>query len=1196
MTRNRKTLSACFALGLGLLPAATAHADGEQLVFVGFAGPRASLNTSVAGGAARTVYLRWDTTEGSLAASLPGDATLTLLRGGVEVKSFSSGLTTPTAADVAAAYGGAANARRRAEMVARLDAVVRGEGGFSTVQVTDANFDAKLAEFLDVTLPVPYGADKREMHEVWARTAARLDITIAHLIGRGHIDVAAPAGVVRYDLVANSPSAGTRPLGTVTVDTNTVQVLGPAADLAAVTHDLGRCDAPEDGRVQGVVGLSWDHAGPNRSTRFLNALATGGYDLYRTEGNCGPFVPVRDLRAEVAGRTPDANGDIALPGLVKVNGDTLIDISPPPADGREVTPNPRSWRPAFTQYLEDRATLEKAGFQAGEQVCYYLVGRDSSGNYGQTAAIAAIVGDTLDPPSPWDIEAVPESSRLDGGGGVAIDDDRMVLRWAAVDVPTYVHDHHLGRAICNLAEAQVTGRLIQAEDASACGRKEGHEVNLDVVAYNVYRFETEAEAQAFTDADGDGYADADERLADGPGLACDGGASPGGMTNYLVSTIAVNDPTFRRMRGGRLEYEFSDVTPAGAKGDIYFYRVAAIGRTPQQIGAPGIPVRALFPDETKPNRPAEEEVFFGACQPYAIIAEHPWPQNDWGVERYAAFDSVGRATHVRFSCPDVPVRDIFVRPGRAIGEIEMVPAFGEVPDGPRIAPFDVEMCFAIQQAPCEIVMAEFLDADGRVLGAVETPAQQEYGCERDVFIEGMTIPTLVQEPLVREVRGQQVPGCSQETGLVRPGDGDVVEGPIGIMVPLGPDECATLNVEREGQVFRLESQCGTFVTEWDPPAEGGELECVSLYKTNKNNQPSAVLNLPCVKFRPKIGPRAPIVSRFVVPGNTDPVTIEWYAPNQAIGGIIVEMWRSDDAGGARTTEFFGANGKFGNANMHTSTLPHGQPALAGSDLEEWCVQARSVGVGTPSEGGSQLSPMTQPICVARRAPAAALPTYLGWPTIPKPPQRTALQAYYLTGDRVMAIPFGPVVFEKFCALRPVEGMAGVVIEGGAACIASRAEPPTACQTGAPPENCGDGRCIDPCLNESGFMGESPALCAAARNGLGENTRFVAYRQARDRATGEMTPYEQVSPYLDKPHCRVRNNLDPLEPSHAAGIVHDPFLTLVPFDLDAGPQYYATYVDRTPFIGGQDYRYQLVYFDDRGEIAAYADTQWITEVP
>jgi hypothetical protein len=95
---------------------------------------------------------------------------------------------------------------------------------------------------------------------------------------------------------------------------------------------------------------------------------------------------------------------------------------------------------------------------------------------------------------------------------------------------------------------------------------------------------------------------------------------------------------------------------------------------------------------------------------------------------------------------------------------------------------------------------------------------------------------------------------------------------------------------------------------------------------------------------------------------------------------------------------------------------------------------------------------------------------------------------------------------------------------------------------------------------------------------------------------EVSPYEQVSPFLEKPFCRVKSNLDPLEPSHAAGIVHDPHLTLVPLDLGSGAQYYASYVDRTPFIGGQDYRYQLVYFDDRGEIAAYADTQWITEVP
>ena len=1186
MKLSRKALSTALALGLCAVPKGAAHADGEQLVFVGFAGPRASLNTSVAGGTARTVYLRWDTTEGSLAAALPAGATLQLMRNGVELGDFPVGLRTPAAGEVATAYGGVVNARRRAEMVTRLDAVVRGEGGAGSAGVTSLTFDTALADFLDVTAPVPYAPALREQHEVWARIAARLDINIAALTGRGYVDTSPPAGVVRYDLVAVSGEVR-KPLGTVNVDTSTEQVLGPAADLTAVTHELGRCDAPEDGRVQGVVALTWDHSGPNRSTRFVNALATGGYDVWRTTGVCGLVPPARDLRAEMAGLVPNGKGQISLPDLVKVNGDTLIDISQPPADGREPTPNPRSWRAAFSQFLEDRKALESAGFEAGEQVCYYIVAQDSSGNYGQTQALSTQVGDTLDPPAPWDIEAVPESSRADGGGGVALDDDRMVLRWASVDVQTYVADHRFDRVFCNLPRAQITGRLVEARDAAACGRGEGSSVNLDIDRYAIYRFESEADAQSFMDSDGDGYTDSDERAGNGPGMACNAAAGPAAAVNFKVGEIAAGDSMFRRLRGGRVEYEWADTVPAGTKGNVYFYRVAALGRTPQQVGAPGIPVRALFPDEAKPARPTEEEIFFGYCAPYAVLDSHPDPAPESGG-RYAAYDTVGLASHVRFVCPDAG-RENFILPGRALGEIELVPEFAEAPDGPRYAPHDSGLCQAIQQAPCAgNIAAEFLDSDRRLLGAVDLPFDNPFGCDR--FANGeMLIPTLVQNQTLAG-RGDKLRiGCDQGTGLVRPQDGDVVEGPITIALPLGPDECATLNVEREGQSFRLESKCGAFDTEWDPPAEGGELSCVALYKTNKNNQPSAVLNLPCVKFRPKKAPGVPIISRFTVPGTGAPAVIEWYGPEQAIGGVIVEMWRAGGGEPLRQTQFLGAEGRFGNGALHTNTLPHGAPVLVGSDFEEWCVQARSVGVGSASESGAQLSALTQAVCVSRRAPAAEVPTYLGWPAVPRPPQRSDLAAVYLTGDRTMAIPFASLIYESFCAVRPGN------IAGGPECDPLAV--PAACTVGAPPPGCGDSAaCADRCLPPGVLYGGDTALCALARGALGENARFVAYRQSRDRTTGGLTPYEQVSPYLEKPFCRTKSGLDPLAPQRQAAVLNDPYLTLAPFDLGSGPAWHMTYIDRTPFIGGRDYRYQLVYFDSRGEIAAYADTQWITEVP
>ncbi len=1188
-----KTLKTLLLLLLCLAPA-VAFAAGDQIYFFGYAAPKGSI--SQAGAGERATWLRWDVVQGEPPADL---VAFRLYRDGAPIVDIPVS-STAEADEIAALYARPENARRQAEMLDRLR-----RSDASLAGLTAATMPAEIARRLnDANSPDP---KVRKAAMAWAHLASRMDPLVAIARGRAYLDDAPGGGLATYRLVAVNGVGVEASLGEMTVDRGATKSPAAAAGFRQAL-DIGRCDAPDDARSHGAVALDWNHAGASAAEQYANSLNIAGYDLYRTTDDCAAPTP-RDLRAEAAGRAHDAAGRVNLSGLVRVN-DQPIAISGRPADGRER--GAVGYNPEFSQWLDDPETLRKAGVEPGDGRCYYLVARDLTGNYGATAVVRAVVGDTRRPPAPAAVEPFPVSKQADA-------DDRMVLRFDHLDVPNFRREHDDGRTWCNLESALADRRLTYTMD----GRCDAPiEVPLDVAGYIVYRFDTEHEANTFLDTDGDGRADASERETaqvapddarrkiTRPGTACDPFSFPIAARNYRRASFPADAAHVVAGEGGRKVVEWVDDRPDAPqlhKGTAFWYRIAAVSAT-GRVGDLGPPVRVSFPDEAKPGRPA---VSYGVCDYYAYIGDT--------VQSVHAVDYTHDASKVRFYC-EVPagreqggdefrgdaalshnqaavlgIASAVAPAGAVLAAAAGAGALGarlyvlEIPilvfsdKVPGLGQINESQCAQLARfAPnCEL-HAEFVNEDGRVLASVPVPSDdRRFACGFTAYLDK---------------------DC--ERGF-RPVDhGDVTEGPLVIKDP-GVPECASIFQEIDGVDYRLGTVCpGQWPFTYDPPNLGGELLCLTLTLHSKTNVTSTDLELPCVKIPPSGPPEPPKLANLAFPGGPT-ASLNWFAPERPSAGIIAE-WKSD-APAFLSSSFYSAAGVFGTDHPHVAALAI-TPDPAPGTSEQWCVRARTVGIGLPGTTGT-LSEWTPWRCATRHPPGVTPPEYLPWPAIASPGTTGApLPVQLLPGDLVPGILLGSI------------NVAG--LGGDERCSVLNESVP----------GCGEGLCV----RDDPFLSACPGFCGAVRGGLGNNVRFMVYRQLRQGAA-EPGPFSQVTPLLDTAFCGTYCAGNPVPPLLVAGgvgrppreavlghnaniagdaafaandngglaaasialpprgcvqYVADPHIKL----LDLGPQGWPStslvWVDRFPLMAGASYRYQLVYFDERGEILGRRETAWI----
>lgn len=1126
-------LSLCFGAGL-------AHAEGEQFYFIGQVAPAGGLDAPgrLAG------YLRWDIVEGALPPSVVG---FELQRDGDVL--HTTRLDAPMdARAIGALYAGELHRQRRAALIATLDGA-REEGA----QAIDANtFAQALARRL---LDASRGDQGALM---WVRLASRVDPLIAVAAGFAYLDERLEEQG-EYTLFALDAEGQRAPMGTVNLVARPTRIEAPA-DLRQVL-DLSRCDAPEAGKLHGVVALDWDNPGAHQAARYSSALHIAGYDIYRSVSAEHPGE--LDL-ASLAGEAElDDQGHLRFRGLEQVNsGPVMISGRPEPdRDGRRTEADRKGWNAGFAQHMQPKAVLQAAGLNPGDRRRYYVVSRDITGHYGATTSVDVVVPDVLAPPAPWGVVAQPISVV----GGPA-DAEEMELVWTAVDVDGYQKEHIVGgRQWCNLATAQAERRLRFASSGALCGTPAERTLNLDVSEYVIYLFSTAEKGVGFTDTDGDGYSDLIERVPGAeagltlPGTACDPNRGPREGQSHQLARIPAD--AFETNAQGRRLFRFRDRTPARTKGKVYWYRVAAVGRN-GRVSAVSAPVRALFPDVEKPRRVPAEQVQFGGCNLRTSFLE--------GRPDFAQ-DTTGLATSVKVACQVLSAPggvgnnlamngSQFTQPGvslstpfslRTLVEAELV-----LEDGVATYAADENFCAKAAANACDARTLLFLDASGQIISAAPLPNGDP--CEAGASLEL---------------------DCSD--GPARPmAPGEMVFGPVMLDLPTVTD-CVDIFIDTESGRQRLETFCpqkdGQWPWQWTPPSMGADLICLSFSIVNANNQNSTVQQLPCFKAASNGPPEPPRVTTVGFAGDT--ATVRWFAPEGPTAGVIVE-WYNRAAPLKRSAEFFPHNGRYGAQSRHSGQLA--LPPL-GDAVQTWCVRARSAAQARTVEG-QNVSEWSPPVCRERRPQGVPLPEYLPWPTMPSPPATpNALKARLLEHDDHMAI--------------LLNRNASVWRIGAETCIPQVEAPLPECDAAS-------------CMTDAPLAFDCD-ICPRVKAIMGDVRNFVVYRQSKAGADAEPGPFAQVSPLIEGAHCgrscdRPLININPRQGCFSvrqcegvgqicAPVLADPWIKPLRYgadDPEEWPRVGLGFVDRSPYIRGRHYRYQLVFFDAQGEISRHSTTNWV----
>ncbi len=1091
------------------------HADGEQIYFVAMVAPLNSISQNTSGTA---VYLRWDVIEGRL----PADVTqFVLLRDGVEIGNGFPANAVMSPAEIRSMYDKPYNSRRKAEIIRWLQE--------ADSSVNSVNYADVIAAKLSVG-----GASEDSF---WAHFASRIDFLVAMSRYRGFIDIDA-VGTVEYTLYAkNIDGTKSRLLGKTVVDTAVVNRIPGVSGFKQVSRysaqsseGLGRCDViAERYKDHGAIALTWNEAIKNISTyRYATSLITAGFDLYRSkdpESN----LPTRDIRALAAASFHDADGEVTLDGLVKVNDQPIV-ISGNPAASPGVF-----FEPAFFQYLETHKELIDAGIKPGEHRSYYLVARDITGNYGGTVKLEVIVPNLITPPAPWRIDTQYDPV-----------DKRFSLNWDDVNLLNYVQSHQNKRTYCNLNTARFDKVLKFVKEGEDCQKTPQRTVDLDVDSYLIYRFRSSADAAAFSDIDGDGRSDNDERLYDHDnnpataaifnrkviGTACDVNQFPAAASSYLVGVVPANDA--RLLPSGRKVLDFADITPANETGEVFWYRIATRDSN-GFISSLSEPVRALAHSAIQPPRAGLEDIIIGKQSCSYILK-----QKDNGTGVAFAEDTTGDAALVRFSC-DTNI------------------TYTSVPG----APLPLQICLDLDQRCLDKIKGEptnlsisYLNKNGNTLASGFTAS--------------------VWNSCPNEPKTELIKTCDAAVDPAEPGD--IFTGPLFLdFSGLLPQHCLKLYREVGGSSELVQTICPPYSTPIQlNVASMGDQSCFSVAWQDEDGRVSSRYALPCVSI---VNPGAPPVAP---PGILSlgfdsalaQMSVELLPPEQPLAGSIVEwVWKNP----AETTH----------ASRYSDFFPHAQlpatfgirsltlditPEQAGDYEEEWCVRARSVAKTSSATNSDGLSDWSSWLCQPRLPEAGELPSYIPWPHINTAANLGELQALYLNTDQepVILLANEDLSFRFAANLCSVQNINKCGVDGKDLCL-----PAISVETTQTAD------CATLCSSvKSSIIG-------------GSNFVVYRQRASNVNQVNSYKAFIQVSPLINHVSCNatykgskgggttVSELADPY--IALADFSGDP----------AWDGTRPVYRDHHPLISGNSYRYQLVYFDENHEITGYRWTDWIT---
>ncbi len=363
---------------------------------------------------------------------------------------------------------------------------------------------------------------------------------------------------------------------------------------------------------------------------------------------------------------------------------------------------------------------------------------------------------------------------------------------------------------------------------------------------------------------------------------------------------------------------------------------------------------------------------------------------------------------------------------------------------------------------------------------------------------------------------------------------------------------------------RVASSCEEGVNTLTFEHDKGEF-CGYAVAQDSNNNISSIESIPCSVGSDNSAP-APVTPRLsdLLLGS-DEATLHWRSPVQPQTVNEVELERTAPAGIApmRTTVAALSGGDL-QANF---TLP-----AQTSATEEWCARVRAYGPSADIHS-PQSSPWSAPVCVTRST--SVPPAWLPWPVAEPVPQGEDLT---VINNRVALSPIRSPLSNGLHI--PLVGLSQGNVKS---CLKSLTRSGSAESYAL---NSGHVWLHIECDERN--VSRLKAIIDPALN-------MMVFRQAR-RPDGQISDLIQVSPLLmnafwnpdaqpnpDDPEAPVRDDVSWL---------NDPYIWMrndyTSSDDDAAV---VAFVDRAGLVSGWEYRYQIVWFDDRQVMREWRMSDW-----
>jgi len=716
----------------------------------------------------------------------------------------------------------------------------------------------------------------------------------------------------------------TKPIGRTTLNAGTLTILPAPANFRQVL--VAGCSEIRQGLDDRRIHFAWDI--PVEPDKMSLNILTYGYDIYRSDINLG----VVNLRSGIPA------------SLVKINDIPIFVSGNPPPEG-----------PDSFLAIDEGDIFEREYLRRGDIFYYYLVARDISGRYSESAGpLAAHVPDRQPPLMPWGIHTEREEVL-----NVSYTTPMLSLLWDQINPENYLNTYGRNRVVC---PESTSTQICYVPSGKDCSVDIPRCVDLSVKRYLIYRFASPEEASLWgSDRDGDLWPDLKEDpnnigvVDPGETDPCDKLSHPPGLPPELVAIITHNDPTHTRTlpSGKKVQYFRDPFIKDDNK--VYWYRIQSEDFSNNR-SALSPPVRAVLFDRTQPN--VDAGIWAWECIYNAYFL---------GIEKCKEEYKPESIITMIDKTEDAREYALYMKCGYDIQKLTLLKR-GPIRKRAYIFPGDIRDCKIASR--CTIIV--------RFYGE-----KMEFLAEASIFVTDLCEPIGC---VILDKTCRYVP--------VRPGQVHSPDDPIQVIVTLKPDECARIYHLIGGNYspFRVfcadplydcgDSDPNTYCFDLIPPIDG----CLGIRVFSANHVGSGMYRFPCLSM--ELGkPDPPLIENVECDCATNKLQVRW--ASQAYGLVAFIISRQS---GSKLIYEAVTNLK---PDPATGQYEH-TIFLDANDLNiKWCLKVRALNEAL------EMSEWSSERCQMCCEPVS--PPQLPWPPVSEPPTAPQATAFYLQGTNVLAI-------------------------------------------------------------------------------------------------------------------------------------------------------------------------------------------------